>query len=161
MSNESRIKELIALHRMRPHPEGCFFVEVFRSENQVDPQDDRSKRSAITAILFLMPAGDISRFHRVRSDEVWSHLEGAPVRQISLSPDLDEMNGFELSSSNDGQPLRVIPADWWQASVSMGSFSLVSCTVGPGFDFDDFEMACNSPSGSAIIAKYPHLAQFV
>ncbi|MDG1754639.1 MAG: cupin domain-containing protein [Rhodothermales bacterium] len=161
MSNESRIKELIALHRMRPHPEGCFFAEVFRSENKVDPQDDRPTRSAVTAILFLMPEGDISRFHRVRSDEVWSHLEGAPVRQISLSPDLDQMNGFELSASKDGQPLRVIPADWWQASVSMGSFSLVSCTVGPGFDFDDFEMACNSPSGSAIIAKYPHLAQFV
>jgi len=159
--SDQRVQELIALHRMQPHPEGCYYAEVFRSERAVAPSDSRPLRSAITSILFLMPGGDISRFHRVQSDEIWSHLEGAPVKQIALSPDLSQMKGFELLSSKEGQPLRVIPADWWQASVSKGPYSLVSCTVGPGFDFDDFEMARDTQMGKTITDKFPHLSQFV
>ena len=159
--SEKRIQELIEQHRMIRHPEGCYFVEIFRSPLSVQPADERPTRSALTTILYLMPAGEISHFHRVRSDEIWSHLEGDPIEQIVLSPELELLNRRELAASGSGQAVHSVEANWWQAARSIGAYSLVSCTVGPGFDFEDFEMARDSEFGNLIRDKYPHLSLLI
>src|ERR1700682_3626664 len=75
----SRAAELIETLALVPHPEGGFYRQVYRSPHLVQPHDDRDVRSALTAIYFLLPRGHRSRWHRVRSDEIWTHLEGQPV----------------------------------------------------------------------------------
>lgn len=130
------IKEL----DLQPHPEGGYYREIYRSTGEVQPLDDRSTRSALTTIYFLLPEGQQSRWHRVSSDEVWHFYEGEPL-------DLYWFNGSaplhhaRLSSGMSGsQPVSVVPAGYWQAARPVGSYSLVGCTVGPGFDFADFEL---------------------
>ena len=75
----SRAEELIETLALVPHPEGGFYRQVYKSSQTVQPRDDRDVRSALTAIYFLLPSGEQSRWHRVRSDEIWTHLEGSPV----------------------------------------------------------------------------------
>ena len=159
--SDRRIRELIAKHNMHPHPEGGHYAEVFRSRHMVSPMDDRDERTALTTILFLLQKDEVSRFHMVESDEVWSHLEGDLIRQVTLANDLSELSVYDLAPSSKGNPLSIVPAGWWQASKSMGNYSLASCSVGPGFDFRDFQMASDTPAGHAIADKYPHLTKLI
>ncbi len=129
----SRAEELIASLELAPHPEGGYYRQVYKSEARVDPGDGRGLRSALTAIYFLLPRGQISRWHRVRSDEVWTHLEGAPVK-------LHLFDGV-LASTVVVERMHVVPANVWQAAEPTGAYSLVACCVAPGFEFDDFEIA--------------------
>jgi predicted cupin superfamily sugar epimerase len=82
----ARAEELIGLLGLAPHPEGGWYRETFRSTIEVDPLDGRSRRSALTGIYFLLTHGQRSRWHRVASDEIWTHLEGAPVRLLTFDP---------------------------------------------------------------------------
>lgn len=126
-----RAAELIATLGLEPHPEGGFYRQVVKSENRVQPDDDRGARSAITAIYFLLVAGQHSAWHRVRSDEIWIHLEGAPlILHI----------GEETRVLNSSSRIAAVPANVWQAAEIAGDYTLVSCVVGPGFEFEDFEM---------------------
>ena len=137
----TRIDELIRTLGLTPHPEGGFYSETWRSPLQVTPSDGRGTRSALTTIYFLLPAGAISRWHRVRSDEVWVHVEGAPLELLTLPPDEWRLERIRLGPSAEGQiPVECVPAGWWQAARSLGSYTLVSCVVGPGFEFSDFEL---------------------
>ncbi len=122
---------------MQPHPEGGHYVETFRDEVQVNG------RSAGTAIYFLLQAGEISRWHRVDATEIWHYYAGAPLELSIASADGDNptvhMLGIELAS---GQlPQAVVPAHYWQSARSTGEWTLVGCTVSPGFEFAGFEMA--------------------
>lgn len=138
-----RAKELIAELRLEPHPEGGYFREVFRSPHQVKPLDERSARSALTTIYFLLVKGQHSRWHRVASDEAWHFHEGDPLAVYWID-DRDRVHEEVLASgSKNGRPLCVVPAGCWQAAKPRGEYSLVGCTVGPGFDFQDFEMISN------------------
>ena|SRR5436190_4609084 len=131
-----RATDLISELGLQPHPEGGYFREVFRSSHQVKPLDGRSTRSALTTIYFLLLKGQHSRWHRVASDEAWHFYEGDPlvVYWIDAQSDVHE------EVLGNGHPLCVVPAGCWQAAKPRGKFSLVGCTVGPGFDFEDFEM---------------------
>lgn len=135
-----RPRELIRELRLEPHPEGGYFREVFRSEHKVKPLDQRPERSALTAIYFLLVKGQHSRWHRVASDEAWHFHEGDPLVVYWI----DDQNGVHeemlASGPPNGRPLCVVPAGCWQAATPRGEYSLVGCTVGPGFDFQDFEM---------------------
>ena len=82
-----RAAELIRELGLAPHPEGGFFREIFRSTLLVEPCDGRSRRSALTAIFFLLAQGQVSRWHSVRSDEVWHLYEGGPLELLIASPD--------------------------------------------------------------------------
>jgi predicted cupin superfamily sugar epimerase len=143
-----RAGELISELRLEPHPEGGYFREVFRSSRMVKPMDERSARSALTTIYFLLVKGQHSRWHRVASDEAWHFYEGDPLVVYWI----DDHDGLheELLGSKNGRPLCVVPAGCWQAARPRGEYSLVGCTVGPGFDFQDFEMIA---PGSADLAK--------
>ena len=136
-----RVAELIRSLSLTPHPEGGHYREIWRSSERVAPADGRGGRSALTAIYFLLPAGAVSRWHRVRSDELWQHVEGAPLELALVPPDLTRLDRRLLGPlAPELEPMRGVPADCWQAARSLGSYTLVVCTVGPGFEFADFEM---------------------
>ena len=128
---------LVARWRLRPHPEGGWYREVQRSSIQVR-RPDGQPRSAITTVLFLLGAEDVSRWHCVHGgDEIWTFLSGVP---LSLFQHSDAAGGSHEQVISEDQPVAWVPAGVWMAARSQGDYSLVSCCVGPGFSFDDFEM---------------------
>jgi predicted cupin superfamily sugar epimerase len=140
-----RARHLIGKLQLEPHPEGGYFREVYRSPDRVQPTDNRSYRSALTVIYFLLPADQHSSLHRVRSDEVWSFIEGDPLELLWTDESFERVEEAVLSVPSVGrQPVAVVPAGYWQAAKSRGAYSLVSCSVGPGFAFEDFELLRNN-----------------
>ncbi len=152
----SRAEELAAQLQLEPHPEGGRYRQVFRSAALVRPD-----RRALTAIYFLLQRSEISRWHRVRSDEVWTHVEGANVTLWSF-------DGADAASSAVGpltrgaKPFVVIPANVWQAAEIDGEYALVACFVAPGFEFADFTMMSDDRETKASLERlHPALARFV
>jgi uncharacterized protein len=142
----SRALHLIASLGLAPHPEGGHYREVHRSAAGVQPLDGRGERAAMTTIYFLLATGEVSRWHHVASDEVWHHYEGDPLELFSADPDFGAQERTILGPLGDGsRPAHVVPAGWWQAARSTGAYTLVGCTVGPGFDFADFRMLRDLP----------------
>jgi uncharacterized protein len=143
----ARAAGLVERLHLRPHPEGGFYAEVHRSQQTVDAQDGRPHRAALTSIYFLLPEGAVSRWHRVLSDEVWCHLEGAPLELHLLDATGPTAHTITLEPvSVRHAPQHTVPAGVWQAARSTGAYSLAACMVAPGFDFDDFAlMAADDP----------------
>lgn len=127
--------EIIALLELRPHPEGGHYRETFRDPRTVDG------RSVGTAIYFLLSAGERSHWHAVDAAELWHFYDGAPLelqiadaaglRTVILGPDL----------AAGQRPQAVVPTGAWQAAASTGGWTLVGCTVAPGFEFEGFDLA--------------------
>ena len=116
---------------LRPHPEGGFYRETFRSQAILHLPDGRV-RAASTAIYYLLTPGAYSAWHRVASDEVWHHYDGGALRihRLGIGP-------VRLGRDN---PQAVVEAGVWQAAEPDGEAVLVGCTVAPGFDFEDFAL---------------------
>ena len=151
-----RAATLIATLNLIPHPEGGHYGEVYRSATVVQPADGRGARPALTTIYFLLTADTVSRWHRVQSDEVWHFYEGAPLNLWLASPDVDAIQQRRIGPLDGGQqPVWTVPAGWWQAARSTGEFTLVGCTVGPGFDFADFMLAAEQPSVARALSARP------
>lgn len=129
--------EVVQLLQMSPHPEGGFYVETFRDE-----VTDAEGRAASTLIYFLLPTGITSRWHRVDAVETWHFYAGSPLH-LSISRDGSELTellvGADLLQSE--RPQAVVPRDAWQQARSLGAWTLVGCTVAPGFQFEGFELA--------------------
>ncbi len=130
-------RDVIRTLGLQPHPEGGHYRETFR-----DRQVDADGRAVSTAILFLLGIGEVSEWHRVDATEIWHYHAGAPL-VLTLSP-----NGHDASSHHLGPaieigqlPQLVVPPRCWQTATSLGSWTLVGCTVAPGFMFEGFEMA--------------------
>jgi predicted cupin superfamily sugar epimerase len=159
---EARAAELIATLGLAPHPEGGYYREIWRAPQGVAPDDRRGARSALTAIYFLLPADAVSRWHRVRSDEIWHHLEGAPLELLRVPPDALRLERVRLGPLAAGQaPMHCVPARWWQAARSLGAYTLVGCTVGPGFEFADFELLRDRPElADALCGALPDAAAY-
>lgn len=121
---------------LRPHPEGGHFRETFRDVVKI------GERAASTAILYLLKAGEISRWHRVDAVEVWHWYAGSPL-ELGLSQDGRVRHARILGSAiaQDQSPQVIVPAGCWQMARSCGDFTLVGCTVAPGFEFSGFELA--------------------
>jgi uncharacterized protein len=137
---------------LTPHPEGGHFRELFRSAHAVQPQDGRPLRSALTSIYYLLREGDRSRWHRVASDEAWHYYEGEAMELWMVSPDGSESTRVQLGpASVSAAPTYVVPARWWQAARPLGAYTLAGCTVGPGFDFRDFELLADDPSSLHVV----------
>lgn len=136
------VDQLIQEWALEPHPEGGWFRELYRSPSLITRQDGQ-QRHAITSILYLLEAGSRSRWHAVhQADEVWTHLQGSPLSLWTLPPDGETAQQHVLSMHH---PVHVVPSSHWMAARSEGQYSLVSCCVGPGFDFVDFEMLRDRP----------------
>lgn len=126
--------EIIRTLGLERHPEGGWFKETWRAENEGRPTG--------TCIYFLLAAGEASHWHRVDAAEIWLYHAGAPL-VLSLS-ETDEGPAAEHLLTPDlsrGRPQIVIPEGQWQAARSTGDWTLVSCTVSPGFQFEGFELA--------------------
>jgi predicted cupin superfamily sugar epimerase len=130
--------DIIRLLGLQPHPEGGHYRETFRDSRNVDAG---SGRAASTAIYFLLRAGEISRWHRVDAAEVWHWYAGAPLMLgIAEGAEKREIRlGSDLLAGE--RPQAVVPAGAWQQAQSLGAWTLVGCTVAPGFEFSGFEMA--------------------
>jgi uncharacterized protein len=157
-----RVEELIRTLGLAPHPEGGYYREIWRTDLAVEPSDRRGRRAALTSIYFLLPEGAKSRWHRVRSDEVWHHYEGAPLELLLVPPDDMRLERVRLGPLGPEQePVRCAPASWWQAARSLGAYTLVGCTVGPGFEFGDFELLSDrAPLADALCRALPEAAAF-
>ncbi len=136
-----RVRHLIAELQLEPHPEGGYYRETFRSDRQLPssalPRSYGGSRVAVTAILFLLPTAASSARHRVRSDEIWMHHQGDPVR-LSVEGEPDLLLGEDLLFQ------ATVPGGRWQSAVCLdgpAGYALVGCVVAPGFDFLDFELA--------------------
>jgi uncharacterized protein len=126
---------IIALLDLRPHPEGGYFRETFR-----DPAQDSRGRSVSTLIYFLLEAGQLSRWHRVDAAEVWHFYAGAPL-EIKISRTGEAPDVHRLGPNLIAGERPIVPAHYWQSAVSLGTWSLVGCSVAPGFEFSGFELA--------------------
>ena len=136
---------------LAPHPEGGWYREVFRSTERVT-RPDGTPRDALTTIYFLLVAGTHSRWHRVESDEVWHHYEGAPLELLVIEPPLASLRVIRLGPvRDDARPVHTVPAGWWQAARPTGDYTLVGCTVGPGFDFADFALLDDRPDEARVL----------
>lgn len=158
-----RAAELIATLELRPHPEGGFYRELFRSTTQVAPQDGRGARASLTTIFFLLPEDSVSRWHQVASDEVWHLYEGGPLALLELTALGDDLFTHRLSPLGDaGTPVCTIQAGNWQAARPLGAYALVGCTVGPGFDFADFRMLADDRAlAEQIGTRWPNVADLI
>jgi predicted cupin superfamily sugar epimerase len=126
--------DIVRLLALTPHPEGGHFRETFR--------DDREgARAASTAIYFLLARGERSHWHRIDAAEVWHFHAGAPLRlEIAVGEVITRVTlGIDLAAGE--RPQAVVPPHAWQAAESLGAWTLVGCTVAPGFEFDKFELA--------------------
>jgi predicted cupin superfamily sugar epimerase len=149
-----RAKNLISDLNLQPHPEGGYFREVFRSRHKVQPSDQRSTRSALTTIYYLLVKGQHACWHRVASDETWHFYEGDPL-ELYWIDDQDVVHQEILGThGSDTEPMCVVPADCWQAARPLGEYSLLGTDVAPGFEFQDFEMLSE---GSAELAHITSL----
>lgn len=134
--------ELVERFGMLPHPEGGFYCELHRSAVTVTADDGSGRvRRAYTTIHFLLPGGEFSAWHRLSSDETWLHHEGCDVAIHQLHGD-GKVTSHEIGRTAGGYQC-TIPAHTWFAAepVDAASFGFVSCVVGPGFEFADFELA--------------------
>ncbi|MEL6126288.1 MAG: cupin domain-containing protein [Pseudomonadota bacterium] len=129
-------KELIDHLDLQPHPEGGWYRETWRAEAE------EGKRASGTAIYFLLEADQHSHWHRVDATEIWHWYAGAPL-VLSLSPNGHDAEARMLGPHfAQGQtPQVIVPAGHWQSAASLGAYTLVGCTVSPGFQFDGFELA--------------------
>jgi predicted cupin superfamily sugar epimerase len=151
---DPRVREKIERLELAPHPEGGFYREFFRSAELVVPPDGRGERAALTAIHFLLPAGAHSRWHAVRSDEQWTFLEGDPLELLVLEPGARAVRSVVLGPhSETSVPSFVVPSGAWQAARPTGTYALVTCTVGPGFDFADFQLLAESSTARRRMAE--------
>ena len=131
-------KSIIQTLDLAPHPEGGWYKETWRAEASA------GQRAAGTAIYYLLEADQFSHWHRIDSTEIWHWYAGAPL-SMTVSP-----NGHDAQSIHLGpeiaigqRPQYIIPPEWWQTATSLGHWSLMGCTVSPGFEFSGFEMAPN------------------
>ena len=150
MEPHPRVAALIAALGLRPHVEGGFYRETFRSTSIVRRATDGAPRAALTSIDFLLPAGTVSRWHLVTSDEAWHLHEGEGLDLFLAPPDIDTLTHVRLGAAIDTDgPAFVVTAGWWQAARPVGAYALTGCTVGPGFEFADFRMMRDDPAATA------------
>jgi predicted cupin superfamily sugar epimerase len=151
-------KEIVRKLGLLAHPEGGFYRETYRSAQKITT-DGNEIRNISTAIYFLLENDNRSLFHRIQSDELWFFHQGEPLEIVFIKDRV--LNTIILGNRfDDGEVLQAtIPANTWFASGVKNSngYSLVSCTVAPGFDFADFEMAKRED----LIQEYPDLKETI
>lgn len=158
MVTHMNAEAIIKSFGLESHPEGGFFKETYRSPVQIETPN--GQRSCSTGIYFLLTAGQKSHLHRIKSDEVWHFYAGGPMAIYQLSPDgkfVETILGPDIEAGHKVQ--YVVPAGWWFGGMPCEGteFSFVGCTVAPGFDFRDFEMA----ERDKLMTAFPHARQAI
>jgi predicted cupin superfamily sugar epimerase len=148
-----RARRLVEELGLARHPEGGWYAEVYRSVGTVEAVPSAGPRPNLTTIYFLLAQGEVSRWHRLTADEVWHWYEGDPLdlflvrdgERAVLRQRLGLMAGGAL-------PVVAVPAGTWQAARSAGTYTLVGCTVAPGFTFADFSLAREDEDAAAWLS---------
>ena len=137
ISGDLAPSEIIRLLDMVPHPEGGHYAETYRSSAEAD------QRPAMTAIYYFLQADEVSAWHRIDADECWLWHAGGPLALTVSPPDGEGAAFTQLGPDlRAGQrPQFMVPANHWQTAGTLGAWTLVSCTVAPGFSFDGFKLA--------------------
>lgn len=145
---------------LQPHPEGGFYKETYRSESTTLVGEEGKQRNYSTAIYFLLLEDKFSAFHRIQSDELWHFYAGSPIH-IYVIDNQGYLQTICLGSHpGKGEQFQAfVPAHCWFASrmAQSQTYALVGCTVAPGFDFQDFEMA----KRTTLLRQYPQHAQII
>ncbi len=167
------IAEIKATLGLEPHIEGGYFLETYRASATVETP--YGSRPAATAILFLVTAGNSSRLHRLRSDELWVFQGGLPLELVTIAPGgeatrrvLGDSAAAQASlpyGTPAPQPLALVPAESWMGARLAGgphcaderAWALITCVVAPGFVYDDFELG----ERAALLAAYPQHARLI
>ena len=150
--------EYVKYYQLQRHPEGGYYKETYRSQEFISvnalPKRFKGPRRFSTAIYFLLERGDFSAFHRIRSDECWHFYYGDSLSIYIIHPNGDLDTVYLGNNMNNSEHFQfVVPANCWFAAepAENSLFSFVGCTVAPGFDFADFELA----KADRLIALYP------
>lgn len=155
------VQALIEHFELAPHPEGGYYREIFRSTTELaHPGAAGAARSAGTFIYYLLPAGEMSAFHRVRaSDEIWHVYAGGPLELHTIDTQGRYARRLLTTDLAQGAPASVVPGGCWQATrpVPGAAWAFCGCTVAPGFDFADFEM----PEARWLIEAFPEHAAII
>jgi predicted cupin superfamily sugar epimerase len=150
----------IAALNLHPHPEGGHYRQVYRSRELLEPRGRglparfTSPKAISTAIYFLLKGDEVSAFHRIKSDELWHLYAGSPLDIHVLHEDgeLQTLSlGLDIAAGQ--RPFHAVPAGVWFGAMltKPDSYALVGCTVAPGFDFEDFELA----EREGLLEHYP------
>ncbi len=144
------------------HPEGGYFKEVYRSDETISslalPERFAGDRAFSTSIFYLLKQGEYSKFHKIKSDETWHFYDGSPLELLII-----DFNGtlkkvqIGLNPASGLIPQFTVPAGHWFAAHSLGEYTLLGCTVSPGFDFTDFEMA----NQKTLITAFPQCKKVI
>jgi len=149
---------------LQEHPEGGYFIETYKSEKTMNTEGYDGLRSVCSAIYFLLAGEQFSSFHRMKSDELWHFYTGGSLILHIIEPGSGRLKERKLGADFDkGESFQIVvkSGSWFAASiVDRDSYSLVGCTVSPGFDYRDWELgdmkilAETYPQHKAIIKKY-------
>ena len=158
------IKKIINQLDLKAHPEGGYFKETYRSEGsiKVDSLDKsyNGERNYSTCIYFLLTSDNFSTLHRIKQDEIWHFYDGSPIR-LHIITEKGEHTTHSIGKdiSNNELPQFIVPGGCWFAAEvkEQDSYSLVGCSVSPGFSFEDFELK----SQKELIKIFPHLAPII
>ena len=163
------IKKIITQLNSEPHPEGGYFRETYRSHGEISEvnlgQDFNGKRNFSTCIYFLLTSDSFSALHRIKQDEIWHFYTGSPILLHLLSESGIHKQVIIGNDIENGEtPQFVVPGGYWFGAevIDENSYSLVGCTVSPGFDFKDFELKSREemmalfPEKQDLISKLTH-----
>ena len=162
--NSAQADLIIEQYQMQPHPEGGFFARTYHSSGLISkaalPPEFTGERYFSTAIVFLLKENDFSALHRLKQDEMWHFYLGGALRLVMISPDgkfSETILGQNMAAGDVVQT--VVPAGcWFGAKPTEGAaFSFVGCTVAPGFDFADFELA----KRPELLSQFPDLKTII
>ncbi|NAS29409.1 hypothetical protein GTQ40_00350 [Flavobacteriaceae bacterium R38] len=160
----NQAEKLIQLLNLTPHPEGGYFKETYRSDGKINEDSLNNSysgnRNYSTAIYFLLTSDQFSSFHKIHQDEAWHFYDGVPVKIHMISNNGDYSNVIVGRDFDKGEvPQFVVPGEYWFAAevIENNSFSLVGCTVSPGFDFNDFKLAKRED----LILKFPQHKEII
>jgi predicted cupin superfamily sugar epimerase len=158
------IENIIKKLGLLPHPEGGYFKETYRSDIRIPlealPERFKGNRNCCTAIYFLLTSDNFSAFHKIKQDEIWHFYGGSPIslHLITKTGNYEKhLIGPDLEKGEMPQCV-VKGGDWFASEVETpDSYGLAGCTVSPGFDFEDFEMADRQD----LIDRYPDQKQII
>lgn len=163
------IKNIINKLKLEPHPEGGYFKETYRSFGEINEENLEAgyegKRNYSTCIYFLLTSDNFSALHRIKQDEIWHFYDGSPILLHMISELGIHSEHVIGSDFNKGEtPQFIVPGGYWFAAevINKNDYSLVGCTVSPGFSFKDFELKTRKelislfPDKEEIISKLTH-----
>ena len=157
-STENKIQRIIEKLGLLPHPEGGYYKEIYRSKGLIQSESLGPEFSGIrnyaTSIYFMLTSDTFSAFHKINQDEIWHFYDGSPIKLHVISESgihTQHIVGKDIFS--DQVPQIVVPANHWFAAtvINKNDFSLVGCSVSPGFDFNDFTL----PSRKQLTQLFP------